>query len=285
MAPGRALHMKTIGRLQVGWNRPGVTQPGPTEGAADALLGDEERPPGRTGFARVIRRGALPLAAVALLGVGYGLWSWTHGPALPASHRASAYASARAVLSALAADRLPCRQVSWVSDGTVPGSLSPYADCSGASDGDTSIAVFTSHASALAYAHQMLSDAADLGPAAEVVGPNWVINTIPAYARKVAPAMGGKILTAATNSSSSPGAAYPGRAADAALCRTFNTDIGSGDTYDIEQALLTAAGTASPKLASDMQAAVNGTTLNQDIKAQVKVTMDCALVQAGVPPA
>ena len=69
--------MRTIGRLQVGWSLPRMAQPGPTEGAPDALLGDGQHPragpasPGRTGFARVIRRGALPLAAVALLD---GLW-------------------------------------------------------------------------------------------------------------------------------------------------------------------------------------------------------------------
>ena len=286
MVPGRGLHMRTIGRLQVGWSRPGVAEPGPAEGAAAAHAASERRPAGRAGFARVIHRGALPLAAIVLLGAGYGLWSWTHGPAFTASPRTAAYANARAVLSALAAVHLPCRQVSWVSDGTVPGSLSPYADCSGASQGDTSITVFRSHASALAFARQVLVEEAGLGPIAEVVGRNWVINTTPAYARKAAPAMGGKVLTAAAHSSSSAGArAYPGRAADAALCKTFNADISSGDTYDLDQALLAAAGTVSPKLAGDVQAVVNGTTLNQDLKAQVKVTMDCALVQAGVPPA
>lgn len=83
-------------------------------------------------------------------------------------------------------------------------------------------------------------------------------------------------------SSSSSG--YPGERADEALCKTYNADIQSGDTYDISQALQEALGTVSPKLAQDLQAVVNGTTMSQDLKAQVHVTLDCALVKEGIPP-
>jgi hypothetical protein len=80
-----------------------------------------------------------------------------------------------------------------VDGGTSAGSLNPYVDCTGSSEGDTSIVVFTSHAGALAFAHTKL-DVIDLGPVAEVVGVNWVVNTTPIYGRKVAAAIGGKLL-------------------------------------------------------------------------------------------
>ncbi len=69
------------------------------------------------------------------------------------------------------------------------------------------------------------------------------------------------------------------RSAAGALCKTYNADIQSGDTYDISQALQQAFGTLSPELERDMQAVVTGTTLNQDLNAQVEVTFDRALVK------
>ena len=77
---------------------------------------------------------------------------------------------------------------------------------------------------------------------------------------------------------------YPDEAADAALRRTYNTDISSGDTYDIGIALQQADGSVSPKLVQDIQAVVNGATLQQDMQTQFKVTEDCALVTVGVSP-
>lgn len=105
-------------------------------------------------------------------------------------------------------------------------------------------------------------------------------------------ACGGGTITAAQFSSASPrttlaatvGKTYPDQAADAALCKTYNADISSSDTYDIQMALQQADGSASPKLARDIQAVVNGTTLQQDTQAQVKAAMDCALVKMGVSP-
>jgi Protein of unknown function (DUF2510) len=77
---------------------------------------------------------------------------------------------------------------------------------------------------------------------------------------------------------------YPDQAADSALCKTFTTDIASGETFEIQTALQQDVGSVSAKLARDIQAVVNGTTLQQDIQRQVQVAVDCGLVQAGVSP-
>jgi hypothetical protein len=46
--------------------------------------------------------------------------------------------------------------------------------------------VFTDHASAVAYANSMLSIGKSISsPTAEVVGPNWTVNTAPGFAPKV----------------------------------------------------------------------------------------------------
>jgi hypothetical protein len=87
--------------------------------------------------------------------------------------------------------------VTFPSGDTVAGSIPPPAECSGASQGDTSISVFDNHADALAHAHEMISVSASggQGPAAEVVGPNWTGNTSPAVAAKVVEAVGGQVIT------------------------------------------------------------------------------------------
>jgi hypothetical protein len=80
---------------------------------------------------------------------------------------------------------------------------------------------------------------------------------------------------------------YPDHAADTALCNTYNADIQTGDTYDIGQALQQAEGTVSPKLAYDIQTLVvdsNSASLQMDLKNQVAVTLDCALVKNGISP-
>jgi hypothetical protein len=88
-----------------------------------------------------------------------------------------------------------CSGVSFDSDDSVSGSIAPLAECSGASNGDTPISVFTNHADALAWADQMIFNAASIGPVRIVVGPNWAVNTSPAFARKVIKAVGGQLLT------------------------------------------------------------------------------------------
>ena len=67
-----------------------------------------------------------------------------------------------------------CADVSFRTGGEMPGSVNPYVDCTGVSQADTAISVFTSHASALAYAHRMISTGQGVGlTTAEVAGPNW----------------------------------------------------------------------------------------------------------------
>jgi hypothetical protein len=57
--------------------------------------------------------------------------------------------------------------------------------------------VFDNHADALSYAHDMINvaDSDGLGPAVEVVGPNWTVNTSPAFAAKVIKTVGGQLVT------------------------------------------------------------------------------------------
>ena len=86
----------------------------------------------------------------------------------------------------------------------MPGSVDPFVDCSGAGNGDTVVEIFTDRASALAYAHRMLAEGKSLGlPTAEVVGPNWTVNTAPAFAKKVIQAVNGQLLTSSAAGSSS----------------------------------------------------------------------------------
>jgi hypothetical protein len=78
---------------------------------------------------------------------------------------------------------------------------------------------------------------------------------------------------------------YPGQAADAALCRTYNADMQAGDLYDLGNALQLAQGNVSPKLADDIATVVNSNgSLQQDMQNQLAVTEDCALVVNGVQP-
>lgn len=71
-----------------------------------------------------------------------------------------------------------------------------------------------------------------------------------------------------------------------ALPRLTTRRVTAGDTYDLETTLQQDAGTVSPKLTAAMQAVVNaGANPKRDLRAQVKVTMDCVLVKTGRSPA
>jgi hypothetical protein len=122
----------------------------------------------------------------------------TSAPAVPTTPTAQSYPSTASLLAAMAAHGATCSGVSFISGGTIAGEVNPFAECSGTSDGDTGVTVFTDHASALAYANSMISPsvANSLGPTAEVVGPNWTVNTVPAFAAKVVSAVGGQLITA-----------------------------------------------------------------------------------------
>ena len=130
--------------------------------------------------------GAVVLVAAA--GAGVAIAARTSAPPLviPA---ARAYASPAAVLAAM--DRRGA-----VCSGA--GQAGQFADCSGDSDGDTVIGMFSNHAQAVAYADGMITLGLQLHtPTAEVVGPNWVVNTSPAFAGEVVAAIGGQVLTKA----------------------------------------------------------------------------------------
>ena len=130
--------------------------------------------------------GALVLVAAA--GTGAALASRSPAPP-PDIPTARAYASATGVLAALDRRGVVCSGV---------GQAGQFADCSGASDGDTVIGLFSDHADALAYADGMITLGLQLHtPTAEVVGPNWVVNTSPAFAGDVVEAIGGQVLTKA----------------------------------------------------------------------------------------
>jgi hypothetical protein len=116
-----------------------------------------------------------------------------------------------------------CSDVSLGSGSTVSGALSTYAECSGSSSGDTAIVMFKDHASAVAYAGRMLSVGQSLGdPTAEVVGPDWTVNTVPAFADRVVKAVGGQLMTEPSNASGASSVPQP--SAPAAVTMTRQTD-------------------------------------------------------------
>jgi hypothetical protein len=81
----------------------------------------------------------------------------TSAPAVPTTPTAQSYPSTASLLAAMAAHGATCSRVSLSSGGTVAGEVNPFAECSGTSDGDTAVTVFTDHASALDYANSMIS--------------------------------------------------------------------------------------------------------------------------------
>jgi len=128
----------------------------------------------------------------------------------PSTPTAQSYPSVASLLAAMAAHGATCSDVSIKTGSTIGGALNPFADCSGASAGDTAIVMFTDHASALAYANSMISVGQTANtPAAEVVGPNWTVNTSPAFAPKVVSAVGGQLITAPASPATSAPAATP----------------------------------------------------------------------------
>jgi hypothetical protein len=126
------------------------------------------------------------LVAAAGTGAALAIQSPASPPDIPAAH---AYASATGVLAAMDRRGAVCSGV---------GQAGQFADCSGTSAGDTVIGLFSDHANALAYADGMIILGIQLHtPTAEVVGPNWVVNTSPVFAGEVVDAIGGQVLTKA----------------------------------------------------------------------------------------
>jgi hypothetical protein len=136
--------------------------------------------------------GAVVLVAAAGTGAALASGSSAAPPVIPA---ARAYPSAVAVLAAMDGKGAVCSGA---------GQAGQFADCSADSNGDTVIGMFSDHADALAYADGMVTLGLQLHtPTAEVVGPNWVVNTSPAFANEVVDAIGGEVITKA-NAQSSP---------------------------------------------------------------------------------
>jgi hypothetical protein len=136
---------------------------------------------------------------------------------------ANSYPDVQSLIAAMAVAGAPCSDVSLSSGSTESGALSTYAECSGSSSGDTAIVIFKDHASAAAYAGRMLSVGQSLGdPAAEVVGPDWTVNTVPAFADKVVKAVGGQLMKESSNVSGASSAPRP--SAPAAPTMTRQTD-------------------------------------------------------------
>ena len=140
---------------------------------------------------------------IAAAGTGVALVSRTPNPPhiIPAAHT---YSTATGVLAAMNRRGVVCSNV---------GPAGAFMDCSGASTGDTVIGMFNSHAAAVAYADGMIILGLQLhAPTAEVVGPNWVVNTSPVFAGEVVNAIGGKIITKANAQPppvSDPASAWP----------------------------------------------------------------------------
>jgi hypothetical protein len=164
--------------------------------------------------------GLAAAGALAIAGCGAGT-AVTHtaapaaGPAAtrPTPTPTFEFKDVESLIAAMAVHGAPCSAVSFLDGGAVPGSINPYVQCSGASQDDTTVSMFTSHASALTYARSNITSG--LGtclpyPAAEVVGPNWVVNTVPAFAKKVVHAVGGQVIScvpaAGPSASTSPSA-------------------------------------------------------------------------------
>ncbi len=133
-------------------------------------------------------------------------------PSTTPTPTAVSYPTVTSLLAAMAAHGATCSAVSIKTGSTVNGALSTFAECSGVSSGDTAIVMFTDHADAVAYANSMISLNEPLGPTAQVVGPDWTVNTVPAFAAKVVKAIGGQLITAPA---SSPATLGPGHDADA----------------------------------------------------------------------
>jgi hypothetical protein len=139
-----------------------------------------------------IAGGAVVLVAAAGTGAALASGSSAAPPVIPA---ARAYPSAVSVLAAMDSKGAVCSGA---------GQAGQFADCSADSNGDTVIGLFSNHADALAYADGMITLGLQLHtPTAEVVGPNWVVNTSPAFADEVVDAIGGQVITKA-NAQGSP---------------------------------------------------------------------------------
>jgi hypothetical protein len=142
---------------------------------------------------------AVAVAALAACGGGAPAAHHAAASSKPAAAVARSYPDAPSLIAAMAVGGAICRGVRFHSGSAVPGAQSVFAGCSGSSNGDTTIEVFgmqsgaiLAHANAVAYADRMVAVGTSLhSPTAEVIGPNWVVNTVPSFATEVVAAVHG----------------------------------------------------------------------------------------------
>ena len=131
-------------------------------------------------------------------------------PSATPTPTAKAYPTTAALLAAMTAHGASCPGVKYSSSGTVAGEVNPFATCNSGGQGNTVILVFANHAEAMTYANSMITTGQSVGsPTAEVVGPNWTVNTVPSFAPTVVRAIGGQLVT---STASAPAASAPAAA-------------------------------------------------------------------------
>lgn len=194
-------------------------------GSNEAATFSSAAPPGHRGRGRrgaAVRFGVLagaPLIASASLLVS-GCGASPHSSASVTAVTAHSYATAKALLAAMAANGAACSGVSYINS-SVDGSVGQFVECSGASSGDTALGIFDNHDDAAAYANNMVSmEKVTNAPTAVVVGPDWAVNTSPAFAKKVVKAIGGDIISgssAPASAGADSGTAAAGGSAAAGL--------------------------------------------------------------------
>jgi ABC-type glycerol-3-phosphate transport system substrate-binding protein len=87
----------------------------------------------------------------------------------------------------------------------------------------------------------------------------------------------------------SPVAASPELTADKAMCKTFNANIGNGGEYQIAQVLANSS-QVSYKLRQDITKVLTPNSgsiraqMKSDLRAQIWVSFDCAMVNVGRAP-
>lgn len=145
---------------------------------------------------------ALAVAVVlALAGCGGGGAAAVHHPPKPKptpSVVAVSYPNVELLIADMAVHGALCSGVTFMTGGTIAGATDPFVDCTGTGEtqSDTVIVVFDDQVDALAYADDMIATSTSLNlPVAEVVGPNWTVNTTLPFAAQVLKAVGGELIT------------------------------------------------------------------------------------------
>jgi hypothetical protein len=169
----------------------------------------------------------------------------SHPAAAPAKPKATAsapaqptgFAQVRGLVTALKQHGVACTPdaISKAGAPAIPGGLAGV-DCSA----DTVIVVFKDHASAVAYAQSMLNVGQGLNsPTAEVVGSNWTVNTVPAFAAQAVKVLGGQLMSEPAPVPSAPASQAPAAPATTAPAApaTSAPAAPAGPTASQQQAL------------------------------------------------